>query len=244
MINKPVLSIVVPVYNMEKRIVNNLLEIKRTVAELYPGFEIIVVDDGSLDKTSKQLSSIKDEKIVATGYKLNKGKGYAIRYGCMRAKGELIAFLDADLGIHPIELRKLLNAYEKKKVEGVIGSKHMAETRSNYPVHRSVLSQLYTYFEKFLFRLPYSDTQAGIKLFNKNVIACFLKHSRIDRFAFDLELLLIAKKRNFKIIEVPIKVNHDQSTSTIHFKDICKMIFDTLAIANNYYTRKIYDPND
>ena len=151
--NTPRLSVVMPAYNEGAKIYENLLETISCLESLKVPFEIILVDDGSSDNTLEEArrASRADSRIkVASNYQ-NLGKGWALKMGFKRASGEVIAFLDADLDIHPSQMGLLLERLEADSEDVVIGSKFHPDSRLDYPWGRRFFSFCYFLFIKFLF---------------------------------------------------------------------------------------------
>ena len=164
------LSVVIPAYNENKIICEMLKECVSVLDKIE--HEIIIVDDGSLDGTyEKVIEFSKNHKTIkVVNYSDNHGKGFAIRYGAKFATGDIVAFIDADLNIHPRHILRLAKQIEESKADIVVGSKRHPESKVNYPVNRTILSEFYYYFVWMLFRIPVRDTQVGLKLYRREVI--------------------------------------------------------------------------
>jgi len=207
-INK--ISIIVPAYKAESIIVDTVKSVEKVLKSVKVRYEIVCVVDGVVDDTLKNISKYSQNKknIKILKYRKNKGKGYAIRYGARKAAGDIIGFIDAGNEIDPNSLKNLLSVYQKKRADIVVGSKRHPESKVNYPFYRKIISYVYFLLVKSLFDIKVRDTQAGIKIFNKKVIEKLLPNMKIDGFAFDIEMLTLAKKMGFgKIYEAPISVN-------------------------------------
>src|SRR6185369_16429948 len=126
-------SVIVPAYKQEKTILKDLENISATLENLDINYEIIVVVDGIIDKTYQKLSQIKSKKIRVIAYEKNEGKGHAIRYGMLQAKGEIIGFIDAGMDINPTGLNMLLNHMEWYNADVIVGSKLHPVSKVNYP---------------------------------------------------------------------------------------------------------------
>ena len=233
------LSVIIPVYNQGEFIYRNLHEILKTFSSHGRNFEIIMVDDGSTDKTLSEARLVRDKRLKIVGYKKNKGKGHALKYGFRSVTGDAVTFLDSDLDIHPECLMKFFPYLEKADM--VIGSKRHPKSSVNYPVHRKLLSFGYHLFVNTLFGLSVSDTQTGLKLIRKEVLDEILPKVLVKRFAFDLELLVNASQRGYRIAEAPIRINYNWGNGTMVNMNAMKGIFvDTLAIAYRLYIRRYY----
>lgn len=237
---KKLLSVVVPAYKQEKTIKKDLETIEEVLSEGLPleyDFEIICVVDGFLDKTFGKAKKAESEKVKVFGYKENQGKGYAVRFGMKKAKGELISFLDAGMDISPKSMMMLMAHLEWYDADVIVGSKRHAVSRVNYPLLRHVISVGYHVGVKILFGIKLTDTQSGIKIFKRRVVEKILPRLLVKRYAMDIEMLAVARYLGFKrIYEAPIEVRFNKSTSAIDWKTIFKVAWDTIAV---FYRLKI-----
>lgn len=233
------LSVIIPAYKAEGFIAKSIRGVREVLDGAGGSFEIICVVDGRVDKTYEAALAVAKkfpEKIRVFGYEVNRGKGYAVRYGMKRAKGELIGFIDAGGEISPESLVSLINTLEEKRLDLVVGSKRHPESQIDYLFHRKLFSLGYLTLVKVLFKIPVRDTQAGIKLARRQVIEKVLPKLTINGFAFDIELISLAKLCGFKkIAEAPIKVSKEKAgTSTMTLSGLIKtsadMFFDTILV--------------
>jgi len=242
MLNKKI-TVIIPAYNEEKIIANTINETKRELESLDYYYEIIVIDDGSMDKTFdtvKNNFSFEKDKVRVEGYKLNLGKGNAVKYGTGFAVGDYILFMDADLDLHPRQLSRFLDEMEKTNADAVIGSKKAKNSKVIYSFKRRFLSNGYYYFIKILFGLPVRDTQTGFKLFKRVALKECINNVIVKRYAFDLELLIVLHKKGYKIVECPVEVTQSRSAGRIGQKDVFSVFKDTISIFNRLYFRKLY----
>jgi len=234
------LSLVVPAYKQEKTIVKDLQNLSEVLSGLPFEYEIIVVEDGYLDGTGEKLKKIKDKHLKVHGYKENRGKGYAIKYGVERATGDVIGFLDAGMDIDPSEISLMLDLMDWNKADIVIASKLHPESKVNYPLWRKVLSWGYRTLTHTLFGFNVKDTQVGFKIFRKKVAKDVFARIIIKRFAFDIEVLTVAYKLGYhRIFEAPVKLDFRGArsiTSANFWKIIFLMLWDTAAV---FYRLKI-----
>ena len=234
------ISIIVPVYNQGEYIYRNLHEALKTFKQYFNDFEIVLVDDGSSDDTVEEARLVKDKRVKIVGYKPNKGKGHALKHGFRFVKGDYVTFMDADLDINPKSLIGFFPYIEKADL--VIGSKKHILSKVNYPFKRRVLSYFYHLFVNALFNLNVKDTQSGLKLIKYECLEKILPKVLVKRYAFDLELLVNAKKNGFKIAEAPINLKYNFGNGSGVNKEAIKGIFiDTLAIAYRLYIMRYYD---
>ena len=200
----PQLSVIIPAYNESQVIARTLAAACEALAGL--DFELVVVDDGSQDETHALVwrAAQIDPRIVPIRYDLNRGKGHALQQGFARARGERVAFLDADLDLHPRLLCNLIEVMDQTQADVVIGSKLHPQSQVNYPAWRRVLSRGYYLLIRLLFGLPVQDTQTGIKLFRRAVLTEVLPQLTIEGFAYDLQLLVLAHQRGYRIASAPV----------------------------------------
>lgn len=233
-------SIIMPGYNEGKNIYHNLIEADRIFCDMFTDYEIIFVNDGSKDNTlEKALEAEHNCKAVRViNSPVNQGKGNALREGTAAAKGKYIVFMDSDLDLPPSQLPRFFEIMVEKDADVVIGSKMHPESVSNYPLLRKIVSLGYYMLLLILFRLNTHDTQTGLKLFKAEVIKPVMEVILVKRFAFDIEVLSIIKKRGYKIAESPVVLdfNRGPKWGRIQLKDIRDIFVDTLAI---YYRLNI-----
>jgi dolichyl-phosphate beta-glucosyltransferase len=197
------LSIVIPVYNEEKRIEKTLNKILEYIKIKKIKYEIIIVDDFSKDKTIDVIKKFK-EKIIILKNNKNYGKGYSIKKGIENAKNELILFSDADLATPIEELDKMLGFINKFDI--IIASRNLKESKIviKQPFYRQLLGKTFPLLVRLLLISDIKDTQCGFKLFKNDIAKNIVKLQTINRFCFDVELLFIAKKLGYKIKEIPV----------------------------------------
>lgn len=243
--SKHVLSLVIPAYKQAKTIKKDITRIKEIIAALKIPYEIIVVIDGHLDKTEEILKNAKLKNVKVVGYTHNHGKGYAVRYGMSKAKGDIIAFLDAGMDLHPRSIQIMLEKLEKNKADIVIGSKLHPLSAVSYPWQRKVLSWGYRSLVKLLFGLSITDTQVGLKVFRRKVLEDVMPRLLVKQFAFDIEILAVANYLGYrKIYEAPIELKFakwSSITAKSFWRVIYLMMVDTLAVFYrlrilNYYS--------
>jgi dolichol-phosphate mannosyltransferase len=236
-------SILIPAYNEETNIAATIEETVKVLETFNPSYEIVVIDDGSRDRTCQKVADIissGNSKVKIQSYFPNKGKGYALKYGTGFANGNLILFLDADLDLHPSQLIEMYKIMQENNADVVIGSKMHKDSMTNYPIFRKILSSSYYLIIKILFRLKVKDTQTGIKLFRQDVLKKCIQQVLVKRYAFDLELLIIINRKGYRIFEAPVYVKENREFRRIGIKDAFKVFFDTLGVFGRYYFKKQY----
>lgn len=233
------LSLIIPVYRQERIIVKNLKHIKKIIDKIRYPHEIIVVVDGILDKSLHKVKAAKIPGLITISYFKNQGKAHAVRLGMKRAKGDYIMFIDSGMEIDPNGISMLLEHMEWYNADIIVGSKRHPASMVEYSITRKILSLGYYVLVKILFGIRVRDTQAGIKIFKKNVMQRILPRLLEKKFAGDLEMLVAADSMGFKrIYEAPIKLNYNLGplTSAATMKSIFGIFVDTLAI---FYRKNI-----
>ncbi len=230
------LSIIIPAYNEEKRISKTIEDICSFLDREQILSEVLVVDDGSKDKTAKVAEDLskKYSNLKIISYIKNRGKGGAVKAGVMSARGDFIVFLDADNSTPIIEIKRMIEKISQG-YEVVIGSRKIqgAEIIKPQPLIRRILGNGFNIFVKIILGLSdYSDTQCGFKGFQKDVAKNIFSKAKITGFAFDTELLCIAKNLNYKILEMPVSWR-DEQQSTLKLKSIWKIFLDVWKIKFN-----------
>ena len=237
------LTLIVPVHRQEKTIVKNLLTIRRALDSIRYDYEIIAVIDGKVDSSFERIKKAHIAKIKCMFYKENRGKSFAIRMGMHEAKGDYVMFLDSGNEIDTSGISMLLEHMEWYNADIIVGSKRHPASQVNYSFTRRILSYGYYVFVKLLFGVSVHDTQAGIKIYKKNVIEKVLPRLVEKKFAGDLEILVVANSLGFKrIFEAPIKLDYSLGsvTSAATLKAIRGIFIDTLAIFFRKYIVRYY----
>lgn len=234
------LSLVVPTYKQEKTIVKNILSLESSLHEVGIDYEIVVVVDGEVDKTVQKLKRISSKNIHVYSYPQNQGKGFAVKFGMLQAKGDVVGFIDGGFDIDPTGIEMLLNHMMWYNADIIVGSKLHPVSKVKYPLYRIILSWGYRTLTHVMFGFKVRDTQVGLKLFKRKVVEKVFPKLVVKKFAFDVEVLAVSYAMGFKrIYEAPIKLNF-KNTSTINsstFWDvILHMLWDTIAV---YYRVKI-----
>jgi dolichyl-phosphate beta-glucosyltransferase len=203
----PGLSVIVPAYNEAGRIAEPLRAIAAFAARLPGGAEIVVVDDGSGDDTAAVVRALAPElpvPLALVAYAPNRGKGFALRAGFAAARGARLLFTDADLSTPIEEAPRLLAALEHAEL--AIGSRKTAgaAVEVHQPWLRENMGRAFTWLVRRLVA-PVSDATCGFKAFRGDVGRDLFSRLRIERWGFDAEILLIARRRGYRIAEVPVR---------------------------------------
>lgn len=217
-LKRPYLSVIIPVYNEEKRI-KNLYDVISYLKKQKYTWEIIVVDDGSKDKTIDTLKFLQNKlRFNLVSLPENQGKGAAIKAGVLSSSGEYRLFLDIDLST-PIEEFDKLNPY-LEKYDIVIGSRKMKGSNViiKQPLIRESLGKLFTFLSQKIFQMKISDFTCGFKCFSKKASDQIFPFQTINRWGFDSEILYIGKLKHNSIVEVPIEWKNAPGTK-VKFPD-------------------------
>ena len=238
------LSILMPAYNEASSIAENVCETVETMHAFGIDFEIIVIDDGSMDGTHAAASHALErwpDRVRVVRCTRNEGKGNALICGASYARGDYVAFLDADMDLHPEQLADFFEIMRARGADVVIGSKFHPRSKVDYPPTRRVWSLGYYMLVRALFGLPVRDTQTGIKLFRRQVLDHVLPRILVKRFAFDLELLANVHHFGYRIAEAPVTLNFQRVCSRLRLPAVAKVFIDTLAIFYRMRILHYYD---
>jgi glycosyltransferase involved in cell wall biosynthesis len=233
----PSISIVVPAYNEERRLPATLDSLLAYLGARDWPWEIVIVNDGSKDGTAAVAAqyAAKNASIRVLENPGNRGKGYSVRHGMLKAKSDWILFTDSDLSAPIEELDKLMAAAGERNAPVAIGSR--ALDRGLIEVHQSAFREMAGRIFNLLMRaatgLPFSDTQCGFKLFERVAAQEIFRRQTIERWGFDAELLFIARRLGYKTIEVPVRWSHSEGTKVSMFGDSLNMFLDLLRIRWN-----------
>lgn len=226
------ISIVIPAYNEESRLPRTLMRLREFLTPGNWSFsEILVVDDGSADKTA-ELAQAAGARVVRNPG--NRGKGYAARHGMLEARGEWVLLTDADLSAPIEEVDKLWRAVEMSHAAAAIGSR--ALDRTLVGVHQSLprewMGRLFNVVMRLVTGLPFRDTQCGFKLFQAQAAREIFRRQLLDGFGFDVEALVIARELGYKVIEVPVRWDDVRGTKVSLIRGV-NAFLDPLRVQRN-----------
>lgn len=231
------ISVIIPTYNEEVLIQDTL---ERTAAFLqgkYDFYEIIITDDGSLDSTLNIVQTLarKNPHIKVLSSNQNHGKGYAVRQGMLQAKGDYVFFMDADLSTPLDEIPNLLDGMNRENADVGIGSRALTESRLVKPQNflRQSMGKIFNILFQIVLMRGIKDSQCGFKCFRRESIKSIFNQAVISGFCFDAEILFIARKRGFLILELPVKwINCEDSRVSI-ISSSAHMLLDIFNIRFN-----------
>lgn len=230
---RPDISIIIPAYNEERRIIPTLQETHIYMQNQNLNYEIIVVDDSSTDRTVEVLEKLKSEIRNLSIIRLDKnyGKGYSVRSGMKASSGAARLFMDAD-GATPISELERLHAVYKAGADVVIASRAMpsAETTVVTSLHRKVLGRVFNLFANLIAAPGIYDTQCGFKLFSARAAESIFSHQKLNGYSFDVELLLLARKLGYTVKEVPVNWHDVPGTKVNVITDGLLMLRDIVYI--------------
>lgn len=242
------ISLIIPTFNEDGRIKDTLKTLKQGVYFYGQNLkEIIFSDDGSTDETVKLIQKSKKTierntkaKVRIISYEKNKGRGYAIRQAALNAKGDYILYADADFSI-PLENIKKFIPYMKKDYDVIIGSKKIKGVKEI--IKRSLTRRIVGYGHSFIAYLVLGvfvwDFQGGFKLFSKRYVEKIFPYLQIDRWGFDMEVVFLAKKLNYKLKELPVRWGHIENNSkVVLLRDILRSLYEMVKIKSHWIEGK------
>jgi glycosyltransferase involved in cell wall biosynthesis len=229
-------SIIIPAYNEAARIEGALRSVTECIRERGWDAELLVVDDGSTDNTAAIVErwerSHPEVKLLRN--ERNRGKGYSVRHGMLRAAGDVVMFTDADMS-SPIEEAERLFAAIAEGADAAIGSRWLTGKRivHKQPLYRRFFGRCFNALTRTIMRLPFADTQCGFKAFRSKAAHMVFGLQRIERWGFDPEILFIARKLRYSVREVPVSWGHDERSRISYLKDGLKMLEEMAFIRFN-----------
>jgi glycosyltransferase involved in cell wall biosynthesis len=232
----PQYSIVIPAFNESARILATLEAVVACVRQRGWDAEVLVVNDGSTDGTSRLVlefarTALEVRLLENPG---NRGKGYSVRSGLLEASGGVVMFTDADMSA-PIEEAEQLFAAIGRGADIAIGSRWLERGRQTHrqPLYRQVFGRCFNAVTRSVMGLNFADTQCGFKAFTREAAQTVFPLQTIERWGFDPEILFIALKCGFKVVEVPVSWAHDERTRMSYLNDGVKMLEEIAAIRWN-----------
>lgn len=244
---KPALSIVIPAFNEEVRLMKTLQEISHFLQANRRPFELIVVDDGSTDRTGQIARQFSEQGALAVqvlANQGNRGKGYSVRRGMLAATSPVSLLTDADLSTPISELDKLEVFLQEKGKDIVIGSRDVEGSQILNPQSpfRSGGGKLFNRLARLILGLPFADTQCGFKLFRMQTCRDIFRVQQIHRFSFDAEILFVASQWGLDIEEVPVVWSHVEGSKVTFYPDALVAALDLFRIRWNHLKR-YYSPS-
>lgn len=219
------LSIIIPAFNEEAAIAGTIADVLR---HFHPD-ELIVVSDGSTDRT--------DEIVRSTAARLvrlprNRGKGAAVRRGVEEARGDVIAFIDADMPYRPENLQRAIDLIRSGAADVAVGARDLpeSETDRSYPARRRIAGRTLSALIRLVLMSEITDTQCGLKAFSREAAKSLFAASRLDSFGFDFEILYLASLRRLRIARVPVTLSHRHASRVRLIRDSLLMLRDLIRV--------------
>ena len=240
------LSIVIPAFDEQARLGDSLRKILSYIEENALKAELIIVDDGSVDKTAEiarnACAEFPEIKTDVIRYEKNRGKGYAVKTGLLAAGGDIALFSDADLSTPISELPKLVEPIQSGAFDVTFGSRALDRNLIgvHQPWRREQGGKVFNFIVKTLTGLPFWDTQCGFKAFDMHKFRPLLDAMTVDRFGFDVEFLYVANFKGLRLKEIPVRWNHCDGTKVSVFRDSLRMFGEVRQIRQNA-RRGVYD---
>lgn len=232
----PKYTIVIPAFNERARIVPTLEAVVSCVRGHAWDAEVVVVNDGSTDNTA---ALVREFALTAPEVRLmenhsNRGKGYSVRSGLLHGRGEIVMFTDADLSAPIEEAERLFDAIAGG-ADIAIGSRWLETSRQTHrqPLYRQIFGRCFNLLTRMVMRLPYADTQCGFKAFTRDAAQTVFQLMTIERWGFDPEILFIARKRHYRVTEVPVSWAHDARTRISYLRDGLQMLKELAIVRSN-----------
>ena len=231
------LSLVIPAYNEEVFIENTLGMLDTVIKSEQRQYEIVVVDDGSKDKTFLRAFnySKKNGHVKVIGYPKNAGKGFAIKTGFMQATGDIVVFIDGDMEIDPKTISDYIRALDHADI--AIATKWHPRSVVRMTLGRKIMSRSFNVLFRILIGLNLKDTQVGLKAIRKDAFNDIFPRLAVKRYAFDVELLAVANLYGLEIVEMPVKI---KLATSFKPKEIWRMFVDLLGISYRLRIRRWY----
>jgi glycosyltransferase involved in cell wall biosynthesis len=238
---RPALSLIFPCYNEAERLPQTLATYLRQLSRESGALEVLIVDDGSTDQTLAVARAVaaRDHRVRVIRSQPNHGKGFGVRTGVLEAEGELIVFTDADGSYGPGEVARVTAALAEAPV--AIGSRPVGWATG--PPARRLASRLFNRAIRAVLGLPFGDTQCGLKGFRRQAALEVFGRARLDGFAFDAEILFLARRLGLAVTEVPVRAEERDGSKVQLAVDALAMLGDVLRVrrwaVNGGYDRAI-----
>lgn len=235
----PEISLVIPAYEEAARMGGPLHRVFEYLSNEKIDAEMIVVDDGSGDKTAETAEAVfakhpdVDGRVIR--YESNRGKGYAVRTGLKAARADIALFSDADFSTPIEEMRKIVEPIRNGEFDVTFGSRALDRSLigTHQPWRREQGGKVVNLIIRTMSHLPFADTQCGFKAFNMTRFRPLLDLMTIDRFGFDVEFLFVAKYHNLRLKEIPVRWNNVEGSKVDAVRDTRRMVGELMQIRRN-----------
>jgi glycosyltransferase involved in cell wall biosynthesis len=233
------LSLVIPAYNEQDRI-GLTLDYLATEVQRLEDAEVIVVDDGSVDRTAAVVAdrASRWSSIRLIRHERNRGKGAAVQAGVLVARGDIICFSDADLPV-PLEVIQQMARRARRGEDVVIASRggSVGGACARRGLSRRLISWVFNRVVQRLFRLPFIDTQCGVKCFRREAARMIFTQARIAGFVFDVEVLLLAQRLGYRVGQIGVHINHAGLTTVRLLPHAVEVFRDLWRLRQRYGAR-------
>jgi glycosyltransferase involved in cell wall biosynthesis/O-antigen/teichoic acid export membrane protein len=234
------ISLVIPFYNPGTQLASHVHDVIGVLRAEQASFEVIAVSDGSTDGSQSSIAGLDQVRVIELAE--NQGKGAALRAGLAQGRGRYLGFIDADGDIPARQLSRFLAATRAGGPDVVLGNKRHPDSQVVYPPLRRLYSVGYQLLNRVLFQLPVRDTQTGIKIIRREMLTAVLPKMVEKRFAFDLELLVVARRMGYtNFVELPVDIA-ERFTSSISPNSVWRTLLDTFGIFYRLRVRHFYGP--
>tara|TARA_B100000035_G_C20989028_1_gene549306 strand:- start:283 stop:1011 length:729 start_codon:yes stop_codon:yes gene_type:complete len=225
------ISIIFPCYNEAERLKHTFKDIEKfQKKKIFNNFEIIFINDGSSDNTLEILKNYKNKntkmqrKMKIVSYQQNKGKGYALKKGVKIARFDWILTLDADISVSITQLNNWIKHRQIKREASIyFGSRNLKGSNIKFKMYRKLVGLIFIKIIKIFFNIDLLDTQCGFKLYKKDIAKKLFANLKMLDFTHDIEIVLISKKKGFRIMELPVNWIHKKGSKISIFKDSFEM---------------------
>jgi dolichyl-phosphate beta-glucosyltransferase len=230
----PALTVILPCYNEAERLPGTLQALLAHLSAAPGEIEVLVIDDGSTDATATVAEDVAavDRRVRVLSYCPNRGKGSAVRTGMLAAQGELVVFTDADGSYSPSDLDRIVAALGKAPV--AIGTR---AGDASGPVARRAASRVFNLAIRGALGLPFGDTQSGLKGFRRPAAQQIFSQARVDGFAFDVEVLWLARQLGLEVAEVRVQAMERHGSKVQMVADALEMLGEVWAVRRTRTTR-------
>ncbi|HEY0556171.1 MAG TPA: dolichyl-phosphate beta-glucosyltransferase [Thermoanaerobaculia bacterium] len=224
------LSVVIPAFNESLRLGPTLQRVVDYLSQKGFSYEVLVVDDGSTDATAEVALAFAPRGVRLLRQEVNRGKGAVVRIGVLASVGKAVLLLDADLSTPIEDLERLLPRFPEAEL--VLGSRAVegSDILQHQPFYREMMGRTFNFIIQVLGVRGLRDTQCGFKLLDGEVARRLFAELRIQRFAYDVELVWLAQRRGYRVVEVGVRWTDSPASKVNPLTDSVRMFWDVLAL--------------
>jgi dolichyl-phosphate beta-glucosyltransferase len=236
------LSIVIPAFNEAERLPATLATLRAWADQRAAPVEVVVADDGSTDATAAVVAAVaaEDERVALVRLGGNRGKGAAVRHGVLRARHGWVLICDADLSTPIEDVDRLAAAAARAEAELAIGSRDVADSRieRHQPRYREAMGRTFNLLVRLAAVGGLRDTQCGFKLLRADAARALVDQLTIEGFAFDVELLYLARQAGYRVVEVGVRWSNDDRSRVDPLRDSLRMLADVVQVRLRHPPRR------